>query len=311
MVIVIKPRGENIELELLRSLRVHKKLEEEDENNYVSLEKGWAGEKQFDQLLLGLTNECLILNDLLLKVNNTLFQIDSLLITQKKIFIFEVKNYEGDYYIKDGRLHIINGKEIKNPLIQISRSESLFRQLLQELKFNVPVVSHVIFISPEFYLYEAPVNGPYVFHAQLGRFLKKLDAGAASRVSDGQIELAHKLASLHITKNPYSRLPDYTYEELEKGIVCKCGCSFMEVENKNDLICPSCGELENKESAVLRAIREFNLLFPDRKITTKGTMEWCGVISKKRVRKILLTNFDLVKKAKASYYVPKNEKEKN
>lgn len=303
MVIVIKPRGENIELELLRSLRVHKKLAEEDENNFVSLEKGWLGEKQFDQLLLGLTNENLILNDLLLKVNNTLFQIDSLLITQKKIFIFEVKNYEGDYYIKDGRLHIMNGKEIKNPLIQTSRSESLFRQLLQELRFNVPVESNVIFINPEFYLYEAPVNGPYVFHAQLGRFLKKLDAGAASGVSGGHIELAKKLASLHITKNPYSRLPDYTYEELEKGIVCKSGCLFMEVINQNYLSCPICGESENKESAVLRAVKEFSLLFPDRKITTNDVMEWCGVISKKRVRKILLANFTLVRKAKASYYV--------
>jgi len=308
LVIVIKPRGENIELELLRSLRVHKKLEEEDENNYVSLEKGWAGEKQFDQLLLGLTNECLILNDLLLKVNNTLFQIDSLLITQKKIFIFEVKNYEGDYYIKDGRLHIINGKEIKNPLIQISRSESLFRQLLQDLKFNVPVESHVIFINPEFFLYEAPVNGSYVFHAQLGRFIKKLDAGPASRVSDGHIDLAHKLASLHITKNPYSRLPDYTYEELEKGIVCKCGCLGYEDTKGQTLFCKKCGFVEDKELAVLRSVEEFRFLFPEKRITVDVIYNWCKVIrSKKTIQRILSKNFDLISFGRGSYYVDKRK----
>nr|WP_309099815.1 nuclease-related domain-containing protein [Fredinandcohnia onubensis] len=306
MVIVIKPRGEKIELELLRSLRVHKKLAEEDENNFVSLEKGWIGEKQFDQLLLGLTNESLILNDLLLKVNNTLFQIDSLLITQKKIFIFEVKNYEGDYYIKDGRLHMIHGKEIKNPLIQISRSESLFRQLLQELRFNVPVESHVIFINPEFYLYEAPVNSPFVFHSQLGRFLKKIDAGAVSGVSGGHIDLAKKLASLHITKNPYSRLPKYTFEELDKGIVCKCGCLEYEDTNRQTLVCKKCGFVEDKESAVLRSVEEFRFLFPDKRITVDVIYNWCKVIrSKKTIQKILSKNFDLISFGRGSYYVYK------
>ncbi|MEH7236131.1 nuclease-related domain-containing protein [Bacillus sp. JJ1562] len=149
---IIKPRGENMELMLFRFLRIRKKLELEDENNFAYLEKGWLGEKQFDELLLGLPNGCLILNNLLLKVNNTIFQIDSLLITQKKINIFEIKNNEGDYFFKNDRLHMINGKEIKNPHIQITRSESLFRQLLQELRFNVSVESQVIFINPEFYL---------------------------------------------------------------------------------------------------------------------------------------------------------------
>ncbi|MEH7379843.1 NERD domain-containing protein [Bacillus sp. JJ1533] len=79
---IIKPRGENKELELFRFLRVRKKLESEDETNFAYIEKGWLGEKQFDQLLYSLPNECLILNNLLLKVNNTLFQIDSLLITE-------------------------------------------------------------------------------------------------------------------------------------------------------------------------------------------------------------------------------------
>ncbi|MEH7223146.1 nuclease-related domain-containing protein [Bacillus sp. JJ1566] len=147
---IIKSRGENLELELIGFLRIRRKLEVEDENNFNYLEKGWHGEKQFDQLLIGLPNECLILNNLLLKVNNTLFQIDSLLITRKKINIFEVKNNEGDHIFKNDRLHLISGKEIKNPLNQITRSESLFRQLLQELRFNIAVESHVVFINPVF-----------------------------------------------------------------------------------------------------------------------------------------------------------------
>ncbi|MEH7384090.1 nuclease-related domain-containing protein [Bacillus sp. JJ1521] len=239
---IFKPRGENTELELFRSLRIRKKLAIEDENNFTYLEKGWHGEQQFDLLLLDLPNDCLILNNLLLKVNNSLFQIDSLLITQKKINIFEIKNNEGDYYFKNDCLHMITGREIKNPLNQITRSESLFLQLLQTLRFNVAVESQVIFINPEFYLYEAPIKVPFVFHSQLGRFMKNLESVAASGFSQDHLRLAEKLASLHITKNPFSQLRAYTYDELEKGIVGRCGCGFMKIENQNYLICPICGE---------------------------------------------------------------------
>ncbi|MDR4887400.1 nuclease-related domain-containing protein [Fredinandcohnia sp. QZ13] len=308
---IIKPRGENIELELFHSLRVHKKLEVEDENNFAYLEKGWLGEKQFDLLLLGLPNECLILNNLLLKVNNSLFQIDSLLITQKKIYIFEIKNNEGDYFFKNDRLYMFTGKEIKNPLNQISRSESLFRQLLQDLRFNSIVESQVVFINPEFFLYEAPVKTQFVFHAQLGRFLKKLEITAASKVSADHIRFAEKLASMHITENPYSRLPIYTFEELEKGIACGrgCGCLDLEDTNRHTLICKKCKFIEDKESAILRSVGEFSFLFPEKRITLDVIYTWCKVIKSKRtIQKILSKNYDLVLLGRGSYYVEKEKK---
>ncbi|WP_077618908.1 nuclease-related domain-containing protein [Bacillus sinesaloumensis] len=304
---IIKARGENLELNTFHCLRVRKKLEKKDEDNYKSLKKGWHGELQFDQLLLGLTNECLILNNLLLEVSNTLFQIDSLLMTQKKSYIFEVKNFDGDFYIENDRMHMLTGKEIKNPLIQLSRSESLFRQLLQELRLNAVVESKIVFINPEFYLYDAPQKGPFVFHAQLNRFLKSLDnAAGTTGVSDGRLRFAKRLVDLHIAKSPFSKIPAYTYEELEKGIVCKRGCLDYEDTNRQTLVCKKCGFVEDKETAVLRSIEEFKLLFPDKQITVNIIHEWCKVIkSKKTIQKVLTKNFDLILSGKGSYYVDK------
>ena len=48
------------------------------------LEKGFKGEKNFNLLLENYPTECLILNDLLLEKNTTLFQIDTLLHCSKK-----------------------------------------------------------------------------------------------------------------------------------------------------------------------------------------------------------------------------------
>ncbi|MEH7379842.1 hypothetical protein V7138_05110 [Bacillus sp. JJ1533] len=206
---------------------------------------------------------------------------------------------------------MINGIEIKDPLIQITRSESLFRQLLHELKYTFAVEAQVIFINPAFYLYEAPIKAPFVFHAQLPRFLKKLGPGTSSKLSARHVRFVEKLAKLHLTENPYSRLPAYTYEELEKGIVCwrGCGCLDLEETNSHTLICKKCSFVETKESALLRSIEEFRLLFPKMRLTLDVIFNWCKVIKSKRtIQKVLSKHFDLVLFGRGSYYVDKVKK---
>ncbi len=98
------------------------------------------------------------------KQNNTTFQIDSLIITSGTIYFFEIKNYESDYYYESDRFYKNPKTEITNPLHQLSRSELLLRQLIQSIGFNIPVSASVVFINPEFTLYQAPLNKPLFSH---------------------------------------------------------------------------------------------------------------------------------------------------
>ncbi|MEH7387063.1 nuclease-related domain-containing protein [Bacillus sp. JJ1521] len=157
---IIKNRNVPKELVLLRFLQGRMKVSEKTENQIISLEKGFIGEKMFQQRMTKLTLDCLFINDLLLETNNTHYQIDSLLFTQPKIHIFEVKNYEGDYLFDGDCLRLLSGKEIKNPLNQLSRSVSLFRQFLQNQRMNFTVEGHLVFINPEFYLNNASPDLP-------------------------------------------------------------------------------------------------------------------------------------------------------
>ena len=93
-----KSRSESAELLILRSLNSRMNLPAKDKQHYFNLQKGFEGEIQFDSVTAKLQLECYILNDLLLKQNNTTFQIDTLIILSETIYLFEVKNYEGDYY---------------------------------------------------------------------------------------------------------------------------------------------------------------------------------------------------------------------
>lgn len=279
-------------------------LSEKFSRKYIAAEKGYQGEVLFDQMMQNLSIEHLIINDLLFEVGNTHFQIDSLLIKQNKIHLFDVKNFEGDYYLEGEKLVTKSGTEIKNPLLQLQRSESLFRQLLQQLSVNFQVEASLVFVNPDFYLYQAPLDLPVIFPSQIKRFLDNLNM-RPSKLSGKHHRLSEQLVPLHIEKSPFLQLPEYTFEELEKGVLCGCG-GFMENLSQNYFICRKCGTTEKKLSAVLRSTDEFKKLFPQERITTNKIQEWCKIINaKKTIRKYLLAKYKHVSFGTSSFFEDK------
>lgn len=88
---IYKPRKKPQELRMLATFNPRWKVKQ----HYINLEKGYEGEIHFDALIETLEIDALILHDLLLKLNSTTFQIDSLILTAEAIFCYEVKNYDG------------------------------------------------------------------------------------------------------------------------------------------------------------------------------------------------------------------------
>ncbi|GER65555.1 hypothetical protein BpJC7_17370 [Weizmannia acidilactici] len=103
-----KDRTKSLELFIFKSLNRRMDLTEKDKQYYWNLEKGYEGERHLDLLTEKLECDCLVLNDLRLYLNNTTFQIDTLVITGETIYVFEVKNYEGDFYYEGERIYEIS-----------------------------------------------------------------------------------------------------------------------------------------------------------------------------------------------------------
>ncbi|MBY0123328.1 nuclease-related domain-containing protein [Bacillus sp. S/N-304-OC-R1] len=303
----MKFRCEPAELKLMRYLSPRMKLSDKDINQYENLEKGFQGELQFDDWQRELSGKCLILNDLMLESQNTVIQIDSLLISYDKIYLFEVKNYEGDFYVDGDRWFTIARKEIQNPLLQLKRTETVLRKILQELGCSSPIESYLIFINPEFQLFQAPLNAPMIFSSQLNRFKNKLNRNSIKN-NDRHHRLAERLLALHLKESPYLRLPQYSYEQLQKGMVCSSCSHFFSDFNtmKKEVVCDKCGFIESVRHAFLRSVEEFRFLFPERKITTSAIHEWCKIIkSKKVVWNLLSKNFKAMGQFRSTYYVEK------
>lgn len=299
---LVNLRIEPAELKKLGILNKRMELPEQEKLNYLALKKGYEGEVLFDSFTEKLKLDCLILNNLLLKVNNTLFQIDTLIITQNTIYFFEVKNFEGDFIYEKDRLYTISNSEIKDPLLQLKRSQSLLRQLLQKLGYSFPIDSWVVFINPEFSLYQASPNDPIILPTQLERFLKKLD-NIPSKLDQTHKKLAEQLLSLNIKDSPYSRSITYEYPQLKKIIICMVCGSYLSSRKGKKCICENCHHEEEFKSAVLRSVEEFRILFPEQKITTPIIHEWCGgIVSAKTISRILKSNLRVIGTRHFTYY---------
>lgn len=301
---LLKKRTESDELLTMRCLDTRMQLTEKDKYRYANLERGYDGEVSFDELAKGyLQEERYVINDLLLEINNSYFQIDTLVISQGVIQLLDIKNYHGDFYLESDKLYAVKtGQEYKNPVNQLTRSTTLFRQLLQKFKLNFIVDAHVIFINPEFTLYLAPMDQPIILPTQVKRFLTDMNK-IPSKLNDEHLKLARKLLSLHQAKYPYSTIPEFTYEQLRKGIYCKRCISLLSTIKNKDIVCEKCGEHEKIEHGVLRNVNEFKLLFPERKITAQNIYEWCNVdLNKRTISRVLKKNFTTIGNTKDTYY---------
>lgn len=300
---IYKHRSKSDELLTLEILNKRTDLSSKDKQYLTNLQKGYEGEVLFDSYTEQLQCDCLIINDLLLELNNTTFQIDSLIFIEKMIHLYEVKNLEGDYFYESNKLFKKPKLEIVNPLLQMNRAESLLCQLLRNNGFQPQIEASVVFINPTFTLYQAPLNLPAIFPTQIQTYMHSLNR-TPSKINEHHKRIADRLLSLHMTKSLYSKIPSYTFDMLRKGITCKMCDSFAVVIESRKCVCKECGHTELVSSAVLRAVKEFQILFPGEKITTNAIYEWCQVVSsKERIRYILANNFTLVGVHQWSHFV--------
>jgi len=278
-------------------------LAEDKKQYYLSQKKGYQGEQLNDLWVEKLEEEIFVLHNLLFEMKNSQFQIDTLIIVQDRIYLLDVKYHGGDYIYKNDGFYTLSGNETKNHLHQLRRCETLLRQFMQTLGFNFPIESYLIFNNPEFYLYNAPPELPIIFPTQLKRFYNNLNK-RPSKLSERHKNLATKLLAEDRGESCYSKLPLYKYEQLLKSNSC-CSCRSLSttVEKNKRVVCSDCGHEESFESAVLRNVEEYKLLFPDKKITTRGIDEWCGGVgSLKVIRQILKKHLTYVENGRYCYY---------
>ncbi|WP_194841995.1 nuclease-related domain-containing protein [Gracilibacillus salitolerans] len=256
-----------------------------DQKRYQRLKCGYDGELLFDTFVQAQHTSFYVLHDLQLMFNDRFCQIDSVLLANNTMYIFEVKNYAGEYYFDHDALCMGDQVEIENPINQRNGTESLVRSFLQFHGYDIVVKAYIIFINPQCTVFHTPVDKQLLFYSNLKRFLLKLATN--SHITQLDTQFSELLQASHNITHSYQQIPNYQCQELQKGVTCQhCG-SFSFKITYSQVQCQECQQTEVVQCTILRHIEEFCFLFPFEKLTTKTIYEWCdGRIAVKRSSRI-------------------------
>ncbi|MBN6889547.1 nuclease-like protein [Cytobacillus horneckiae] len=299
---IVKPLSPPDQLTFLECLNNHAKLSLQERQYLENLQKGAEGEKKWETHLRKLTSNVLILYDLTLEINHTYFQIDALCIFENIILAFEIKNYQGDFHINNNQWYSSSGNEIKDPLLQVRRNESLLRQFCKKHHIRLPIEYHLVFVNPEFMIYSLPPRENIILPPQINRYIETINSTPAqlNRTHD---QIAEKLLSLNLQSDVYRSKYNYNYENLRKGIWCG-ECREFVIRKSNTLYCKKCETKETCHSGVLRGISQLKILFPNVKLTTHLVHDWTGkIVSNVTIQRILKQNFEKVSGSKNTFYI--------
>lgn len=303
--IIIKQRKKPELLTALELLDKRMILPYKEKQYLTTLSKGFEGELVFDSLISKyLSSDAIILNDLSLVIGHTSIQIDSLLITSDAIFLYEIKNYEGNYSNQDGQFRMESGQDIVNPVSQLNRTSTVFGKLVNQWDHTLPVISNVVFVNSQFFLYKAEKNDPFIFLPQLNSHFSSINRRCTS-LSARHHHLADRILNECEKELPYRRkLPNYLFEDLKKGLSCS-RCGSLDLTNSTKLShCSSCRRTISLNEQIIAEIRAFNFLFPKEQLTSNIIHEWCGgSLLKRRIRAVLNMEYSIKGFAKSSYYV--------
>ena len=299
---IIKKRTKPLMLQILESLNYRTVLSTSEKKDYYNQLKGYNGELQFDNYLEKLQFDCLVINDLLLTERGKMVQIDALILMGDTIYLYEVKNYSGSYDYKEDGLYAQSDFVITDPLTQIHNSQPLLYNLVRKLGHKMEIRSQVVFIDPNFYLYQLPRDKPFLFAHQLSRYFDYMKKKQTS-IKQTNTRLATQLSDLHITNYRPSFLPEYDFSTIKKGTFCPKCFSFEYKNTRNNRLCSSCGHRETITEAIKRSSEEFHRLFPELKVTKHLIYEWCGgMYSEQRIQRVLSSNYVSHGNYKSTYY---------
>ncbi|WP_368646122.1 nuclease-related domain-containing protein [Alkalibacterium putridalgicola] len=279
-------------------------LEDTDRNYLLNLERGYKGEELFDDYVKQyLTKEVIVLNDLLLTSRGSSFQVDSVIITSDTLYMYEIKNYKGNYQMNAGQIVTLTGQEINNPVNQINRAKTLMKQMVKDFGYGIKVDASVIFVNPTFYLYDAKTTVSFIYPNQIEKHFNDMNNRLTPLTKEQQY-LAQKLIQENRESVPYQKeLPDFEYSKLKKTIYCSlCGKDRLRVTRKRSY-CTTCQHQQGLEKTILEHIAEFKLLFPNEKVTVQLLYDWCGgKASPRRLRKVCGTHYKKIGTTSNSYY---------
>lgn len=224
------------------------------------------------------------------------FEVDCLLVTSNQIYLFEVKNYKGQYVYENSQCRC-NGQKIgHNAISQTQKSYINFMNFLRQNKINVPVTGVLLFtgIDCEVTIHDEIDDLQIVTRNQLRNFIwkiKHIDRNYSSNRVDVD-EVIH-IMECYEAHNPFlpDSISDNLVSRIQKGIRCS-HCQSFEVDASKMYISCKCGMHEPRENAIVRTICEYGMIHFDKDLLLINLVDFFnGNYSRNTILKYLDKHF--------------------
>ncbi|CDZ99527.1 Nuclease-related domain protein [Jeotgalicoccus saudimassiliensis] len=273
MFITIRKKPE--ELLFLNALGRRTALSVYDADKLNRLEIGMTGEREYDRIFGDAGHNGLyIYRDIYLKIENSVTQYDTLIISESGIVVNEIKNFTGDYRVagsmwtREG-----SGPVPDDALSQLRRAVGKLMRLGTAHGMNFDVSGKLVFPNESFRLFsnEENVWKQVVLRVDLrqyfGGFRNEYSGTYASQVAD--------IIERHIVPNPYFK-QRVEFDSVRHGLYCG-GCGSFKLEKHQfHLRCQTCGSRESNETHLVRAMSDFKYLFGPLEMTSRRMTEFTG-----------------------------------
>lgn len=276
---------------------------------------GFKGERTLDYFLAQMDHsEMLILNDLRIPINDTHFQIDTLIITPYFFLNIDAKNFAGTLIFLPEfnqliRIHNDVEEVFSDPILQARIQASQLKAFLRKHHIDPPPIEYFVSISNSQSLIKNPTNDPEVSYRvfrspsvafKISPFYQKY---TRSFLAKNEMK---KIARLLIKSNEPLILDPNTMnlplDRMLKGVQCPICEEFGMTYLKGKWLCKGCG---NKSAdAHIQALRDYFLIYGP-SITNKQFREFLMIESTSTGKRLLLSmNLHFIGINKGRIYSP-------
>lgn len=277
--------------------RSHMTVEQQDD--YVTQFYGYIGEMQFVDLLRNI-NSVVLWDISLYHQYLKRAQFDVIVLYERKLIHYDVKNYKGHFHLQGNQLLEQYGKKLKQPDDQLFRAEEIMRKVFEEHGIPYEIESYVVFINKDFYL--AGEHRPHwLTTGQLNRHLKRYMR--TNHNIEENIEVGNFLMCQHDPKQNVNLPVKADINDIKRGIKCSECLQLQSVtyEKKKYHHCSACGKKFSMHSLLFHNLQELYYLKGE-PFTLKEAVEWCDYPPRTSVHRILKKYFVKMGHTKGATY---------
>lgn len=258
--------------EVLNELHKRDGLDSKLISEFNRLEAGYDGEELvFDYLNQFGQSDWVVCRNLWLDYYGE-FEIDLLLITDSRIYTFEIKHFSGVYEFKNNQC-LRNGQKIgHNAISQAQKSFINIQNLFERNGFQQSIHGTVIFTGKHFdvKVQDEIADLTILTINQLRDYIWKISNRETRGVpTNMDVDYILSLLNQYAVSNPFP--PRVITPEMDtrmkKGILCSHCRKQITYSEKYYFDC-SCGMSEPRENAIVRTICEYGMIHFDKELTT-------------------------------------------